>query len=335
MDYIASVQFFILVSVMLGICTAIASTIPQGLAPSAYEQSFHPTSLTLLRLFSFTDFYTSPLFFLLVGLMEVSLLLCALPRFAARIRRQIRNARSAKGAARRLRLSAYAPDVVHLGLLIVIAEGLVANATRERWEFTGFVNDEFELGDGTIRVTDAGERVSDRGDLAGWYLEVELSGDAESTEPRTVRFGSNRPASSAFGRLHFRNYRPIARAVLVDTSVARGGRELVLTEGEGLVRSTGGAVVLVDIIDGSAVFADLDLVPEAEEDIARAVDRARKFRLTAGESYGSFELAEATRDILVGFAVTRDPTRIPILVGLVIIIGGMVLYAAKRLNKGA
>jgi hypothetical protein len=122
---------------------------------------------------------------------------------------------------------------------------------------------------------------------------------------------------------------------LVDTSVARGGRELVLTEGEGLVRSTGGAVVLVDIIDGSAVFADLDLVPEAEEDIARAVDRARKFRLTAGESYGSFELAEATRDILVGFAVTRDPTRIPILVGLVIIIGGMVLYAAKRLNKGA
>lgn len=332
-DYIASVQFFVIVSVLLAICVAVASTIPQGLAPSAYERSIDPAVLSVLRLFAFTNFFASPLFFLLVGLMELSLLLCAVPRFVARYKKRPGESASTVAKRRRTGIYTFAADIIHLGLLVLIAAGLMTTAVRERWELTGFVGDEFELPNGTIGVTDAGKRLTKRGALAGWYLEVELRGDAISTGSRTVTFGSNSPVRSALGRLHFRNYHQIARAVLVDTSAPQSRDELVLTEGEGLLGSNGGAMVLVGSSDGTAVFADLDSVPEAEEDIARVVDRADRVKLAPGEGLGSLELIESNQVIVVGFTVTHNPARIPILAGLAIITAGMVLYLIKRLNK--
>ncbi|MFW6290944.1 MAG: hypothetical protein ACOC7V_01365 [Spirochaetota bacterium] len=51
-------------------------------------------------------------FFVLVGLMELSPLACTLPRLVRRLRR-----------SRATKLTAFAPDVIHLGLAIVIAGG--------------------------------------------------------------------------------------------------------------------------------------------------------------------------------------------------------------------
>jgi hypothetical protein len=325
-EYIASVRFFILVSALLAVCAAVASVIPQGLTWAEYEEMLHPLVWTMVRAISLHEFYASPLFLILVVLMEASLLLCAVPRLVRRIAH-----RRGRG---RVAISGFAADVIHVGLAVVIAGGFVEHSLRERWEYSGPVGGVLTVDDGAIEVMDAGEYYTERGSLAGWYIDVSVETGGSPANDSEVRFGSNDPAGTVLGRLHFRNYHRTARAVLADTSVRSAGeKELALTEGEGLIDSTGGGVILVDTIEGGAVFAELTDIPETRQEIRRAVEEAPRFLLAPGERIGSLRLVEASTSITVAFSLTRNPGRLPILVGLALMAAGMVLYLSKRLNK--
>lgn len=360
LDYIASVQFFVVLSVLLAVSAAASSLLPQGETDAVYAQILPSAVWTVVQLLQLHEFHSSPLFFILIVLLEVSLLLCTVPRFVKRLKQLSPQA----GAG--VQLQTFAADVIHLGLVVVIAGGFAQYAFGERYEFSGPVGSTYEAspvekdaseGDAQRRsdvdtpddatalvVTDAGERFTSRGDLAGWYVDVQINVPG-ATAGESVRFGSNDPARTVLGRLHFRDYRRSARTVFadLDTSGTRES-ELVLTEGEGLVRSTGGGIILVgltpsaeeaqgDGVSQSAVFADLTTVPDTHAERRRAIEAAPRFALAPGERLGSLELREVEQIETVAFSLTRDPGRIPILLGLLLLAAGMGLYLTKRLTK--
>lgn len=306
---IASVRFFVLVALALGIVALAASFVPQGLPAVEHEQRMGPVLWPIVRALGLHSVRTSPLILALVALMETSLLACTLPRLVRRLRHH-----------RSLAVATFAPDIIHLGLAIVVAGGFAQLAFGQEWRYDGPIDGTLAVGDEVIRVTAAGELYTDRDVLSGWYVEVRAGGDR-------VRFGSNDPATTAVGRLHFRNYTERGTVTL-----SAGDRELELAVGEGLAGEGGGAVILLAADEEAAVFADVSELPADEARIAGAIREAARVTVSAGETLGSLVVAELRSQTRVAFTVSRNPGRVPVLVGLVLLAIGMLLYGIARVR---
>jgi cytochrome c biogenesis protein ResB len=88
--------------------TAIAGLIPQGNDASFYIRRFSQPVAEVLLAFGFHRFFSSPLFLVPSFLLLLNLILCSIRRFVKK-----KKAYSS--------LSAYGPDIIHLGIVICIA----------------------------------------------------------------------------------------------------------------------------------------------------------------------------------------------------------------------
>ncbi len=83
----------------------------------------------------------------------------------------------------------------------------------------------------------------------------------------------------------------------------------------------------------SAVFADLARTPTTNDELREAIETAPRVQLSPGERFGDLELRAVEELVSVAFSISRDPGRIPILIGLLLLGAGLILYLAKRLTK--
>ncbi|MFW5738450.1 MAG: hypothetical protein ACOCYX_06015 [Spirochaetota bacterium] len=127
-------------------------------------------------------------FFVLVALMELNLLACTLPRLVRRLRR-----------SRATKLTAFAPDVIHLGLATVIAGGFARLAFGQQWRYDGAIGGGLKVDDEVIRVTAAGELYTDQDVLAGSCVAA-IRCTSSTVTPRGSRSSRRRARRSFRGR---------------------------------------------------------------------------------------------------------------------------------------
>jgi hypothetical protein len=309
--YIGSVRFFILIAVLLAAGAAAATMVP-----------------------GFDQFYSSPVFLALGVLLMVSLLLCSLSRVSKRVS-GLRVARTRAGAVRNgtsermrggTRLLAFAPDVIHLGVILLIAGGMLSFALSERSEILLPVGSETtsgvsSSGTNTIEVVDAAEIRDSGGLLLNWYVSLEVNG-------QPVRVTANHPVRHEGLRFHFMHFEETSRAQFEEGETLRS-----LVAGEGLIGNEV-ALILMDTDERTAVFA---VVPVEELDgSGPAAGRwglsgdTELVSLTVGDSVGPFRLVAVDSVAIAGFSVSRDPGRPVILGGLLVLAIGMAGYFFKR-----
>lgn len=283
----SSVRFFLVILALLLVLIAVASVVPQN----------PDSGGAVVRAVGLNQFYTSSLFFLLGALLEINLLLCTVPRLIKRLQR---------GRTPGL---AYGPDVIHVGLAILILAGVFSLALRREQVFLVPTGETVAFEGRQFTVMASAELTGDDGTVTGWTIRL-THGDDD------YELGQNNPVSVDGYRLHFIHWgrEPYAELKLGET------RTVQLHEGEALQSATGELLVL-DRIDGAAAHFRR-LAPDGREQ--------ETVTLRPGESYGGVRYAATGREVLNGFKVSRDPTRPFMLTGLLLVAAGMVMYILSR-----
>ncbi|MFW5795672.1 MAG: cytochrome c biogenesis protein ResB [Alkalispirochaeta sp.] len=302
----SSVRLFLGIVVVLVVLSVLATVVPQGYPPGWYADRFGYLPGTFLQLLGITDFFSSLHLLVLVGLMELNLVLCTVPRM---VRRLVRRTHP---------LWSYGPDVIHLGLIVAVAGGLVTMIRSEEQAHLVPTGAAIALGPDTapVRVVDSREIRDDRGTVVDWVINLEHQGD-------TIELAINDPVTIAGFRFHFFHWGEEPTIVLAGPD----GTERPLLIGEGLQRSDGETFVFVGF-DVPAEGASTSH-PARFDRLAPDGSLLGTLLLSPGESIGGFRYVASGTEVLNGFTVRRDPGRPLVLAGLIGIVLGMALYTGK------
>ena len=159
-----SVRPAVVLIVVIVVLSLLATLVPQGRPDSWYEAAYSPVISKSVRFLQLTNLFGSPLFLVPVCLFTLNLGFCSVDRFVRRLRSR---------APHR-----YGPDLVHIGLLVLIAGGLVTALGRQ--ERTQFLAEGAETGIGagyTIRLLSFQFLRYDNGSPREWVSTVDVMRD--------------------------------------------------------------------------------------------------------------------------------------------------------------
>lgn len=324
---LSSVQLFLVLLAVIVVLAAIATFIPQGLDRSAYYDRYTPLFASAITAIGITNFFRSTLLFVLLVAVELNLILCTMPRLWRRVVATVRGTPSGRGGGdgRLGRFSQLAirfgPDIIHLGLIVAIAGGLLIAATREEKQFLvplGAVVG-FDEALPPITVVDSREIRDGEGRVIDWQIDLAYDG-----QKRTVAI--NDPIGIDGYRVHFFHWGRERVIVLRDPS----GVEYSVHIGEGLVSPDGNAHVFAGVVDADSTEG---LVPAQIQLLNPEGEIVGERLLAPGDRLGQYVYTRADTEVLNGFTVTSDTGRIPVLVGLVFILGGFGIYSVGTWRK--
>ncbi len=303
LQLLRSVRLFLFLLVVFLAMSAIATLVPQGLDESWYVGRFGPGAAGLLKAFGLTTFFSSPHFLILMATMELNLLLCTMPRLVRRVRV------ASEKEVRSIRIFAFAPDVIHLGLVVVVAGGMLSATLRQTERFLVPVGTTVHLGDsGTVTVADARQTTDSLGNVVGWTITLRHQDGSQELK-------INAPIRLAGHRIHFFHFSREPVLYFIDSE----DRRHAMRVGEGVQAPDGRAYVLA-AIDGEMPRFD---VLSAEGEVEGHAT------LRPGEFLGQFRFDGAAVEVLAGFSATRDPGRPFVFVGLMVVVLGLLLYSGK------
>jgi len=286
---------------ILAVLCLLSTLIPQGLDPAHYLNRYPQPLGRLIVALGFHDFFRSPGFSIPCLLFAVNLSVCAASRCFGRLRRGLR-----------LRLG---PDLIHAGLLVVIAGALVS--ARLRWERTFFLapgDPPAELPGGcTLRLLDYRQDRYPDGRPKEWVSIVSVQ----------ARGGT------LIGSYPIRVNHPLRlpRLKIHQTSIQREDTALLLGPDGGLsaihrgqyFEWRGAILVFAGIENGEAVFE-------------RRQGRARPavHRLSVSQRIGAYRLVGLSSRELSGLTAVRDPGFIPAAAGLALVAAGLGLAFVQK-----
>ncbi len=250
------------------------------------------------------DFFRSAIFLAPVGVFTLNLLICAVDRFVGRI---LRHAPFRLG-----------PDLVHLGLLVLIAAGLVTALGRQEKGLVLSAGDSAALdGSRTIQVISLQSRVYENGSPRAWTSTV-----------RVVRAGQEEVASYPIEVNH-----PL-RLPGIRIYQADWGADGVLR----LADAKGGIVTpqrgdWLEQADTRWVYTRLEKSGDAWEAVfahVRGTQVLESRALRVGDDIGPFTVQGIDAREYTGLRAVHDPGVLPFLAALVLAVAGLALTLVQR-----
>jgi cytochrome c biogenesis protein ResB len=294
-----------------------ASLVPQGHEADYYRAAMPLFAADLVTKTGFSNFYGSLLFLVPAFIFFANLSACAAFRLARELKKD--------GKKRR-----HGPDVLHFGLVLLVASIVVGQVVKESaHETSGFVRlgvgEAVQLSGGRLLVLKSlrEERYAD-GRPKDWISEVELSREGTLLSPtREIRV--NHPLR--LGALSIRQSSYGVERVLKLRSPSGEARSLA--GGESLdVDSERIRLMAVDLTTGTAIARE---EPKAESDASKL---GRMIRLEIGSKIGAFTVEGMEELALSGLMASYDPAFPAIIASCVIAALGMFLTLAQKLKGG-
>lgn len=302
--FLKSVRLAVALLLAIALLSVLATLVPQGREEAFYFHRYSPALARLLLALDFDTFFRSWLFLAPCSLFCLNLAVCAADRLARRLRRQ---------APPR-----YGPDLIHFGLLVLMAGALLSGLARREAPFRLGAGDAVELAGGyTLRLLDLAYESYPDGRPKDWVSRVQATrGDRVLVESyaievnKPLRLPGIKVYQSSFGR------EEIARLRSPDGKVA------VMARGEGFRWKD--AVLVFDGLEGElAVFE-------------RYENHAKTDELWVGVSMpvGDYTLLEVSSRMVTGLRAVKDPGLAPVIAGLALVAAGLGLSLLQKRKDG-
>jgi len=294
-----------------------ASLVPQGRDADYYRAAMPAFLADLVTKTGFSNFFASLLFLVPAFIFFANLSSCA----AFRLSRELRKDRKKRR---------HGPDILHLGLVLLVASVVVGQAAKQSGQETsGFVRlsvgEAVQLSGGMLLVLKSlrEERYVD-GRPKDWISEVELRKDGVLIPPareirvnHPLRLGALSIRQSSYG---------VERALKLRTA---SGEARSLAGGESLDIDSGSLMLMaVDPMRGTAIARE---EPKAGSEASAA---GRIVSLGIGSKIGDFTVEGMEELALSGLMASYDPAFPAIIASCLVAALGIGLTLARKLRGG-
>ncbi len=304
--FFTSVKLAVGLLVYLTAVSILATLIPQGKDAAFYYHNFSFFWARIIEALHFDSFFRSFFFLFPSGFFFVNLAVCSVDRF---VRRQ-------KHTAKRR----YGPDLIHLGLLLLIVGGIVTSLGRQE----GFVflgeGDQVGLPGGYVLQLNRFEyQQYEDGRPKDWISHVAVTKDGE-TIVESFPIEVNRPLKVAGVKVFQTSYDYKASVDLADAQ----GQIMSLLQGKGFQSG-----------EDFFIFRGIDRSDSVEKVVfEKWRGQERKAVLTAApqESVADFRVQKMSTTALTGLTAVSDPGFLPVIVAIILLSLGMALTMYQKIG---
>ena len=306
--FFRSLKLAVVLILLLTALSVIATLIPQGREQAFYLARYPGLGVLFLGL-GFDALFTSFLFLLPTGLFFVNIGVCAVHRFVRRWRSK---------AKRR-----YGPDILHIGLLVLMVGALVTFYGRTEEMINMRVGQSTEVPGGyVISLDDFRFEHYEDGAPKDWLSVVSVTRDGQTVEESSV-IEVNSPLKLGNLKFYQSSYGGEEGIVLADLEGDRywlgAGDIIPLEDDTGLVvREVGPAPFGAD----NVVMFD---VWESHEVIEQRT-------ATAGTAVGQWVITEVVSGYFTGLQMVHDPGYKTVLAALILITVGLFLTYIQKIG---
>ena len=293
-DFFKSVKLAVVLLIIIVVTSIIATLIQQDRELAFYYHTYSQPLAWLIIKTQFNSFFRSFLFITSIVLFSVNLSVCSIDRIYREITKK-----------RRRR---YGPDLIHIGLLILLVGGLISAFTRVQGSWYMASGEETKLPNGYVIQLESFEFLAyENGRPKDWISTVDVFKDGElviDSFPIEV----NNPLKAGKIEVYQTSYGEQPRAELLGPD----GSKILLGEGEYIETDTG-ALVLAGIDysqSGSSQYAAV-----FEEWINQ--ERNQYITFEVGETFENFELKSVGIVPVTGLQAVKDPGYLAVLIGLI------------------
>jgi cytochrome c biogenesis protein len=284
------------------VLSMLSTFVQQGRDLAFYYHTYGSALGWLIVSTGFNQFFNSVPFLVVSGLFFINLAVCCIDRFVSRV------SRGARGR--------YGPDIVHLGLLLLILGGITTALTRQEGQVWMAVGDEVKLTDEiSLALTDYRFVQYPNGRPKDWISTVEVS---DSAVPTTKSFSIevNKPLKIADLKVYQASYSTESRADMIDS----GGTVYIIRQGQSF-RNEKTLMVFAGIEGEHAVFEEWE-----------GHNRKGVIRVPSRGEIGPYTLGNPRIVDVTGLTVADDPGYAPVLLALILITAGLTLTYIQKLG---
>jgi cytochrome c biogenesis protein ResB len=302
--FFKSVRLAVVLLLLLTVLSILATLVPQGQQPAFYFHNYPPLLARLITGLGYSSFFKSWLFFIPCVLFFINLAVCTVDRLAGRLRRKARRR--------------YGPDLVHVGLLVLIVGALVTATGRREGTFFLGRGDSIDLPMGySLRLVDYAYQQYEDGRPRDWISTVEAR-RGESLLEASYSIEVNRPLRLPGLKIYQSSFKR------EDTALLRDQRGQLQALQSGKHFEWEGSILFFSGIDsGQAVFERWQGHTFAEE-----------LRRGPSQPIGPYTIVELSSRDLTGLKAVKDPGFALVLAALTLVTAGLALtFIQKRKDE--
>ena len=307
--FFRSVRLAVTLILVITAFSILATLVPQGQPEAFYQENYSQLIFMLVTGLQLDRAFTSVLFLVPAFLFIVNLTVCTAHRLLTRLRTKAKHR--------------HGPDLIHLGLLVLLVGGIVTAAMRQEKLFFMSEGEQVEL-PGEIRITllSFETLVYEDGRPRDWVSTIAIS-DPKSpgTEQRTASIEVNKPHSLGSIKLYQTSFDKNIIAHLADAE----GALQAISGGQGF-----------DQGDELWVFADVRTAPDGT--LTAVFDRYRErthvgsLLVGEGQTIGPYSVRSMAVSNMTGLTAVRDPGYLPVLIGLIVSVLGLSLTFVQKIG---
>ena len=310
-QFFKSVKLAVVLLIFITATSVLATLVPQGRELDFYYDSYPPFLTSIILNTQFNDFFRSFLFIFAMILFFVNLSVCTVDRLV----------REFKGK----RKKRFGPDMIHVGLLVLIVGSLVTFLGRQEGFMYMAPGDEIKLpGDYVVQLETFDFFTYDDGRPKDWISTVDVyQGDERIIDSFPIEV--NKPLNVGRIDVFQTSYAEESRVVLRD----RSGRTVQLGESRPL-ESPDAAYILVGL--GNDPHGSKDTAAYIEKWQRR--ERTDAFTVVSGDNFAGFTVVDLGMVNVTGLQAVIDPGFLPALIGLILAgLGLAITYLQKIGDK--
>jgi cytochrome c biogenesis protein ResB len=300
-----SVRLALVLILVIVVLALLATLVPQGRSDAWYQERYSPAVYRLVSFMDLGNFFTSALFLIPVVLFTLNLAVCAADRLArrARVRAPLR----------------IGPDLVHIGLLVLIAAGLVTALGRQEKMWALGVGDDAAIDSRySLHLLSFQFLKYDSGAPKEWISTVSVEQEGRRVID-SFPIEVNKPLRLHGVSVYQASWETEGTLAL---RTSEGGKETATT-GEGFP-------------DGDSFWYFAEVTPDGTQ--WKAVFQEIKGHrvvstrtLSPGDGIGPFVVEGVSARQVTGLKAVKDPGIVPFLVALAIVLAGLcVTFIQKR-----
>jgi len=298
--FFKSVRLAVVLLLVLTALSILATLVPQGQEQAFYFHNYPPLLARLITALGYSSFFKSWLFLIPCVLFFVNLAVCTVDRLAGRLKRKARRR--------------FGPDLVHVGLLLLIVGALLSTWGRREGSFYLGLGDSIDLPLGyRLKLLEYADRRYEDGRPRDWVSTVEAS-RGERVLAASYPIEVNRPLRLRGLKVYQSSFKREDTALLRD----QRGELAAMHDGQ-YFEWQGGILFFSGIEADRAVFERWEGHTVVE-----------KLRRAATEPIGEYTIVELSSRELTGLKAVKDPGFIPVLAALLVVIAGLALTFIQK-----